>query len=128
MKRFDGRVDLTLAAYNAGEETVEAYLTGQSIQVENRIINPARRITGGIPPYLETRKYVAAGLGILAGFERTSKFEASQRQEKKGRADEETSQPQMKKSRSIVYVVPPDQAYSTRAKPSLRLSISLDNR
>jgi len=38
LKRFDGNLDLTLAAYNAGERAVE--------------------IHGGIPPYRETREYV----------------------------------------------------------------------
>jgi len=54
MKRFNGRLDLTLAAYNAGEGVVEAYLAGRSIQVGNRVINPTCRITGGVPPYRET--------------------------------------------------------------------------
>lgn len=64
MKRFGGRLDLTLAAYNAGEVAVEAYLTGRSVQVGNRIINPTRRVTGGVPPYRETQNYVAEGLRI----------------------------------------------------------------
>lgn len=38
MRRFDGNLELTLAAYNAGETTVRRY--------------------GGIPPYRETKKYV----------------------------------------------------------------------
>lgn len=63
--RFDGRIDLVLAAYNAGEETVEAYRLGRSIQAAGKIINPSRKITGGIPPYLETQQYVRAGMSIL---------------------------------------------------------------
>ncbi len=63
--RFDGRVDLALAAYNAGEETVEAYRTGRAIQIGDRVINPSRRLTGGVPPFRETQTYVTAGLRIL---------------------------------------------------------------
>jgi soluble lytic murein transglycosylase-like protein len=43
---FDGRVDLVLAGYNAGE---------------NAVINSRYRV----PPYRETRSYVARGLSIL---------------------------------------------------------------
>ena len=42
MHRFDGRLDLALAAYNAGENAVQHY--------------------GRIPPYPETRAYVPAVL------------------------------------------------------------------
>lgn len=65
--RFGERPALILAAYNAGESAVEAYLTGQSIRVGDKIINPARHRTGGIPPYRETQNYVAAGLRLLSG-------------------------------------------------------------
>ena len=60
--RFGPRVDLILAAYNAGEGTVEAFRDGRTLVLpNNKIINPRAQRTGGIPPYTETRQYVARG-------------------------------------------------------------------
>jgi soluble lytic murein transglycosylase-like protein len=60
--RFGPRVDLILAAYNAGEGTVEAFRDGRTlISPNNKIINPRGQRTRGIPPYNETRQYVARG-------------------------------------------------------------------
>lgn len=60
--RFDGRADLVLAAYNAGEGTVEAYRDGRRLVLKDgRIINPKLIRTGGVPPYAETQSYVARG-------------------------------------------------------------------
>jgi soluble lytic murein transglycosylase-like protein len=60
--RFGARVDLILAAYNAGEATVQAFRDGKTLMLpNNKIINPRRLRTGGIPPYNETRQYVAQG-------------------------------------------------------------------
>jgi hypothetical protein len=60
--RFGPRVDLILAAYNAGEGTVEAFRDGKTLMLpNNKIINPRRLRTGGIPPYNETRHYVSQG-------------------------------------------------------------------
>ncbi len=128
MHRFNGRLDLILAAYNAGEGAVEAYLTGRSIRIGNRVINPARRITGGVPPYRETRRYVEAGLSILAKIDCSSEFGISRRQVKKQITEKENSPTHSPKSRSIIYVGAPDQTESPRAKPFFRLSISRDNR
>jgi hypothetical protein len=47
LRRFGGRVGLALAAYNAGAGAVEA--------------------AGGVPPFAETRAYVARILGLLGG-------------------------------------------------------------
>jgi hypothetical protein len=47
LRRFGGKVALALAAYNAGAGAVERY--------------------GGVPPYAETRAYVARILGLLGG-------------------------------------------------------------
>jgi len=62
LKRFDGKKDLVLAAYNAGEGTVQAYLTGKRLVLKDgQIVNPNGIRTGGVPPYEETQAYVARG-------------------------------------------------------------------
>jgi len=64
-RRFNNRFELVLAGYNAGEGAVEAYLYGHSLRLsDGRVINPNRIRTGGVPPYTETRNYVARGLEI----------------------------------------------------------------
>ena len=58
MDRFGGNVSLALAAYNAGELSVEAYLHGKTVIVEGKVINRRGVRTDGIPPYAETINYV----------------------------------------------------------------------
>jgi soluble lytic murein transglycosylase-like protein len=75
--RFGTRGDLILAAYNAGEGTVEAFRAGKRLVLPNmKIINPGGIQTGGIPPYQETRDYVERGKSIYRGISRSGLFQA----------------------------------------------------
>jgi soluble lytic murein transglycosylase-like protein len=70
--RFGPRGDLILAAYNAGEGTVEAFRDGKTLVLPNKVINSRRLRTDGIPPYEETRNYVARGEVIYRNITRTT--------------------------------------------------------
>jgi soluble lytic murein transglycosylase-like protein len=66
LERFNGRVDLAVAAYNAGEGAVESFRTGTPLVLRTgKIINGRRLVTGGVPPYPETRAYVRSILSPL---------------------------------------------------------------
>lgn len=66
LTRFNGRLDLALAAYNAGEGTVESFLSGRPLRLTSgKIINPRGLVTGGVPPYAETRQYVKSIIGLF---------------------------------------------------------------
>ena len=79
--RFDGNIELILAAYNAGEGAVEAYRYGRRLMLPNgKVINPRGITTGGVPPFAETRSYVARGRLILSAITRKQLFSGSLRQ------------------------------------------------
>lgn len=66
LRKFGGRVDLALAAYNAGEGTVTAFMTGKPLVLSNgKIVNARGVVTGGVPPYAETQTYVRSVLMLL---------------------------------------------------------------
>ena len=68
LRKFDGRIDLAFAAYNAGEGAVSAFQNGHVLLMSNgKIINAARLVTGGIPPYSETQNYVRLAIDLLRG-------------------------------------------------------------
>lgn len=67
MAQFDGRLDLVLAGYNAGEGAVECYRSGRTIRtLSGKVINPRGIKTSGVPPYAETQSYVRRGLLVFA--------------------------------------------------------------
>lgn len=66
LRKFGGHVDLALAAYNAGEGAVSSFTTGKPLVLrDGRIVNARGVITGGIPPYAETQKYVRSVLSMV---------------------------------------------------------------
>jgi soluble lytic murein transglycosylase-like protein len=76
--RFGPRLDLILAAYNAGEGTVEAFRDGKTLVLSNnKFVNPRGLRTGGIPPYNETRHYVVQGRLIYLKIAREAIFATS---------------------------------------------------
>jgi len=67
LRKFSGRVDLAVAAYNAGEGAVNSFMTGKPLILSTgRIVNARGVVTGGIPPYLETQRYVRFVLTLLS--------------------------------------------------------------
>jgi hypothetical protein len=81
LKKFDGRVDLAVAAYNAGAGAVQSYLTGKPLLLRTgKVINPRGITNGGIPPYPETQNYVNSILRWSFGSTPVSRTDQKQNQ------------------------------------------------
>ena len=66
LRTFGGRVDLAVGAYNAGEGTVSSFMTGKPLVLrDGRIVNARGVVTGGMPPYAETQRYVRSVLTLV---------------------------------------------------------------
>jgi soluble lytic murein transglycosylase-like protein len=75
-EKFAGKLDLILAAYNAGEGAVEAFRGGRSLALPSgKVVNP-KRIRSSIPPYRETVAYVKSGLAVFKTLAQANYFSA----------------------------------------------------
>ncbi len=73
---FDWKLESILAAYNAGEGTVSAYLQGREIRANGKVINGSKiRTVNGVPPYKETIGYVTQGVKVYQWLTRQGKFD-----------------------------------------------------
>jgi hypothetical protein len=74
-QQFNGRLDLVLASYNSGETAVECFRTGRTVRTrDGKLINPRGRVTGGVPPYAETIKYVRRGVFVFSSITSAAVF------------------------------------------------------
>lgn len=72
---FNWKLESVLAAYNAGEGTVSAYLQGRTLRANGKVINSSRVTTvHGIPPYKETIGYVSHGVKVYRWLEKKGIF------------------------------------------------------
>lgn len=101
---FDGNLESILAAYNAGEGTVSAYLNGRTLSSRGKLINRSRALRrNGVPPYKETIRYVAQGLDIYRWLQREGRF--GKRPEPKSTIVAESRSPERPKEKQSVAVL-----------------------
>ncbi len=121
-RRFGRRAELVLAAYNAGEGTVEAFRYGKRMVLPGgKVINPNAIRTGGVPPYVETRQYVARGKIVYQSITREGLFLASTSKLSEGSPNEAPEREGGSKDKetevSIYMLMSAEQGREQRAKP-----------
>ncbi|MBK6591196.1 MAG: lytic transglycosylase domain-containing protein [Acidobacteria bacterium] len=102
---FDWKLESVLAAFNAGEGTVSAYLHGRELRVNGRVINASRRrMVGGVPPYRETLGYVTQGVEVYRWLQRQGRMSVPTntfRPEQNANKEEPTKIVEVKESQAI---------------------------
>lgn len=106
---FGNNVALILAAYNSGEGAVAAFRDGRRVVLNGgRVINAKRIVTGGIPPYRETRDYAFRGAAIFKGLKHLPIYRRNN--ESLVKADQAISRLSEPVRRASLYVMPDDDA------------------
>ena len=99
---FDWRLESVLAAYNAGEGTVSAYLQGRELRANGKLINASRRrTTYGVPPYKETAGYVSQGVRIYRWLEEQGRLSSFSRPERLASTSEIPSEDSVRERQTI---------------------------
>jgi hypothetical protein len=133
LKRFGGRGDLVLAAYNAGEGTVEAFRDGKRlVLMSGKIINPRGIRKGGIPPYRETQQYVARGSVVYQIIVRQGIFSSLNKTSRLAATDAPRSGPDPRGASESIYIstadslVPSKDKIAPKRKTTQRYSLYID--
>lgn len=86
---FDWKLESVLAAYNAGEGTVLAYIQGRELRANGKLINASRRTTAhGVPPYKETVGYVSQGVKVYRWLKEQGRLSRSSQHEQIAKTSE----------------------------------------
>ena len=102
---FDWKLESILAAYNAGEGTVSAYLQGREIRLNGKVINASRLKTGnGVPPYKETIGYVSQGVRVYRWLQEQGRLGMPKNESGQNATADRSSAPEKSKTRQVISV------------------------
>jgi len=102
---FDWKLESILAAYNAGEGTVSAYLQGRELRLNGKVINASRLKTiNGVPPYKETIGYVSQGVRVYRWLQEQGRLGIPRNEATQNAPRERSSAPENSDVRQIISV------------------------